>query len=275
MSDNDPGSLFSKYKKASAPAVPPAYTPPAPPPAAPAAPQRAAAPQSEPADAEKFSLLEAEVKDLRKELAALKGAAAPPPAPPKGAAKPDPALEEIKRELASAAEARAAAAVAAADLAVRLEASEHAAAELKVLLAAQQAQLTKLGEKGYAAAGIDEYLRETVSKLNVRLAEAESSMQAAIADISGRLTAGDAVYRKMFSDAETLLRKTVGGEIRGLESGQNKLRETLVWLADEYKVVMERKIRALEAKYSAFEAISRRMDSIDAALRMGAKKGSE
>ena len=266
--ENESASLFSKFKKtpeAAAPApVPQAAQPPS---GAPAAPVRA--------DNGRTAALEVAVRELKKELAALKGAAqrqALQPDPSAAAQRPEPAIapvNDLKREMSVAAEGVTRAAGTQARLAVRMERSENLIAELKVLVSSQQAQLDKYAETKLVAEGLSEYLRDLVARLNAKLADAENTMHITLSDMSARLTGSEAIYGKMFSDAEDRVKKSLGGEITAMNAHLKKLREDVVWLSDEYKIVMERKIRALEGKYSAFEAIAGRMDSIDAALKKG------
>lgn len=139
-----------------------------------------------------------------------------------------------------------------------------------------------LGEaKGYAksaeqnplAAQFDEYLKESVSRLGMKLAEVETSLHAGLADLSGRLMASEVLYKKIFTEAEERLKKGLEPQLNNMEGQLKWLRENLIRLSDDYTVVAERKMRALEGKYSAFEAIARRMDAIDAALKMGGRVG--
>lgn len=120
-------------------------------------------------------------------------------------------------------------------------------------------------ERRIVAGGLEEHLRASVERLSARLAEAEAALHAGFADMGGRLTASETLYRKMFSDAEGSLRKAVEPELRSLDGSLRTLREKVLWLTDEYDVVMKRKIRALEGKYSVLELIER---------RMGEKEGS-
>ncbi|MBU2574142.1 MAG: hypothetical protein KKH28_08720 [Elusimicrobia bacterium] len=132
-----------------------------------------------------------------------------------------------------------------------------------------------LGEmQGYARSAkeqpltgrFDEHLKNSVSRLNAKLAEVETSMHAALAELSGRLNADRVLYAKIFTEAEDRIKKSVEPEMQA-EKGQLKwLHDNVIWLMDEYKVVTERKIRALEGKCSVFEAISRRMDAISEEL---------
>jgi len=281
--DNEEKSLFFKFKKkteAAAPAAAPKPAPAAAPKPAPAA-APAAAPKAAPAPAPaaaagsesgKTAALEAAVNEIKAKLSALTApkpeAPAPPPPPPPPAISP---LDDLKRELAGAADGVKRAVAAEAEFAVRMERAENLIAELKVLVASQQAQLNKYAEQKQVADGLSEYLRDLITRLNTRLAETENALHLSLSEMSARLTGNEAVYGKKFSDAESLLKKNVGGEIAALDANVKKLRESVVWLADEFKIVMERKIRALEGKYSAFEAIARRMDTIDAALKKGGK----
>jgi hypothetical protein len=119
----------------------------------------------------------------------------------------------------------------------------------------------------------DEYLKESVSKLGAKLAEVETSMHAGLAEMSGKLTAGEILYNKIFTEAEERLKKSVEPELKSVDGQLKWLRENMIRLSDDYTVVAARKMRVLEGKYAAFEAIARRMDAIDAALKMGGKIG--
>ncbi|MEK7721891.1 MAG: hypothetical protein AAB359_05830 [Elusimicrobiota bacterium] len=262
-SENEDASLFSKFKKA-----PKAQETVAPAPA-----QQPAPSQFPPARREdgKLAALETAVNELREELAALKTVPrkAPEPAnpspPPPGPS--DGFVEELRRELTVSAEARKRSSEAEAELAVRLEHSENLIAGLKVFVSSQQAQLNKYVEQKLVSEMLGEYLRDQVAGLNIKVTEAGNSMNLSLSDMSARLTADEAVYGKMFSEAEDRVKRSLGGEIVALDVRLKKLRESVVWLEDEYRIVMERKIRALEGKYAAFEAISVRMDTISSALK--------
>jgi len=283
--ESEDKSLFFRFKKAAPKPAETAAPAPAPKPAPVPAPKSTPLPaghaaQSAPAatDSDKTAALEAAVTEIKAKLAALtavKQEAPPPQLPPAAPAPAIAPIDDLKRELAAASEGVNRAVEAEAGLAVRMERAENLIAELKVLVSSQQAQLNKYAEQKVVADGLSEYLRDLVARLNARVTEAESALHVSLSDLSARLTGNEAVYGKMFSDAENQLKKTVGGEITALDSQTKRLRESVVWLADEYKIVMERKIRALEGRYSAFEAIARRMDTIDAALKKGGKIGPD
>lgn len=255
--ENEGDSLFSKFKK------PPEAAAPAPVPQSAQAPSAPAAPAR--ADDGKTAALEAAVNELKEELAALKGAVRQAiGAPPSAAAqRPEPAtapLDGLKREMPAAAEGVKRAPETQAGLAVRMERSENLIAELKVLVSSQQAQLNKYAEAKVVAEGLNEYLRDLVAQLNTKLVEAENTMHMSLSDMSARLTGSEAIYGKMFSDAEDRVKKSLGGEIAAMNAHVKKLREDVGWLSDEYKLVMTGKICALEEKYSSvLEAIARRM----------------
>ena len=122
-------------------------------------------------------------------------------------------------------------------------------------------------------AKFDDFLKESVARLSDKLAGVETAMHAGLAEMSGKLLAGEVLYKKIFTEAEERLRKSVEPELKSIDGQLKWLRENMIRLSDDYTVVAERKMRALEAKYSAFEAIARRMDAIDAALKMGGKIG--
>lgn len=131
----------------------------------------------------------------------------------------------------------------------------------------------KSAEQKPLAEKFDEYLKESVARLSDKLAEVETAMHAGLAEMSGKLLAGEVLYKKIFTEAEERLRKSVEPELKSMDGQLKWLRENMIRLSDDYTVVAERKMRALEGKYSAFEAIARRMDAIDAALKMGGKIG--
>ena len=256
--ENEDGSLFSKFKKAPEAAAPAPVPQAAQPPIAPAAPARA--------DYGEIAALEAAVRELKEELAALKGAAqrqALGAHPPAAAQRPEPAiapLDDRKREMSAGAEGVKRAAETEAGLTVRMERSENLIAELKVLVSSQQVQLNKYAEAKLVAEGLSEYLRDLVAQLNTKLVEAVNTMHLSLSDMSARLTGSEAIHKKMFSDAEDRVKKSLGGEMAAMDAQLKKLREDVSWLSDEYKILMTGKISALEEKYSAaFEAIARRM----------------
>ena len=232
MKPEDEGGFFSKFKTTQGDAAP-APVPPAAPfqgstvvPPAPAAPVHA--------EDGKIAALEAAMNELKEELAALKGAA-----------RPDSSAQSLE---------------APAGLAVRMERSENLIAELKVLVSSQQAQQNKYAEAKLVAEGLSEYLRDLVAQLNTKLVEAVNTMHLSLSDMSARLTGSEAIHKKMFSDAEDRVKKSLGGEMAAMDAQLKKLREEVSWLSDEYKILMTGKISALEEKYSAaFEAIARRM----------------
>lgn len=179
------------------------------------------------------------------------------------------------------------------ELAARLERSVAEFAEVKKALAeleevkrggAQNAEeffrierecRKALGEmRGYVgsaaekplAGRFDEHLKEAVSRLNVKLAEAETALHAGLSRLNSRLDAERALSEKIFAEAGERLGKSVEPGLKAAAEETKWLREKVLWLTDEYKIVMERKIRALEGKYAAFEAISGRMDTITEAL---------
>ena len=120
----------------------------------------------------------------------------------------------------------------------------------------------------------DEHLKNSVGKLSGKLAEVETALHAGLTKLSSRLNGDRVLYDKMFAEAEERVKAGLAPELKAAEGETKWLRENVIWLMDEYKVVMERKIRALEGKYSAFEAISKRMDSISEALEKGDKRAS-
>jgi len=77
----------------------------------------------------------------------------------------------------------------------------------------------------------------------------------------------------MFSAAEERLAKGLEPRLKDMDGQLRWLRESVIRLSDDYAVVTERRMRALEAKYSAFETIARRMDAIDAALKKAGRIG--
>jgi hypothetical protein len=119
------------------------------------------------------------------------------------------------------------------------------------------------------AARFDEHLKNSLGKMNGKLAEVETALHAGLTKLSSRLNGDRVLYDKMFAEAEERVRAGLAPELKAAEGETKWLRENVIWLMDEYKVVMERKIRALEGKYSAFEAISKRMDTISEVLQKG------
>lgn len=133
--------------------------------------------------------------------------------------------------------------------------------------------LARVAAQGGATGRFDEHLKEIVAKLNGRLSEVETAMHAGLSELTARLNSGEVLYNKVFSAAEERLAESLEPRMKDIDGQLRWLRETVIRLSDDYTVVAERKMRALEAKYSAFEVISRRMDAIDAALKMGGRLG--
>ncbi len=154
------------------------------------------------------------------------------------------ALEEVKHEMARYSE--------------EFSGVEH---ECRKALGEMQGYV-KSAERKPLAEQFDEFLKDSVARMNAKLSEVETAMHAGLSELASRLTANEILYKKIFTEAEDRVKKSVAPELKALEGETKVLRERVAWLTDEYKIVMERKMRALEGKYSAFEAISKRMDSI-------------
>lgn len=175
-------------------------------------------------------------------------------------------------------------------LRVNVAAALSSAEEMKLLFAQYSEEISAarsecrkaLGEaQGFAKAAavggaqgkLDAFVKDTLARLGARMAELETAMHAGLSELSARFSANEVVYGKMFSAAEERLGKAFEPKLKDIEGQLRWLRESVIRLSDDYTVVAERKMKALEAKYSAFEAISRRMDAIDAALKMGGRIG--
>ncbi len=187
-------------------------------------------------------------------------------------------LDELapKEEVDSLRVGVAAAAAAAGEIKQRFAqfAEEFAAVERRCHKAVGEVQgLAKAAEQDKGAEQFGEYLKETVARLNEKLAAAETAMHAGLTELSGRLKANEVLYKKMFTEAEERLRKSVEPQLKSIDGQLGWLRENLLRLSDDYATVTERKMKALEAKYSAFEVIARRMDAIDAVLKKSGRIG--
>lgn len=190
------------------------------------------------------------------------------------------ALQEAeKRELGSMASRDAVEA-----MSVKLSGAMSALEEMKKGFASRSEEFSSIGAECRKALGemrgyvknaeqkplserFDEYLRDAVSQLSARVTAMETDMHAGHAELAGRLSANEVLYEKIFLEAEQRVKQGVAAEIKGLQDDSRWLRENVVKMTDLYTVVMERKMRLLEGKYAAFEAISRRMDDIDEALK--------
>lgn len=115
-----------------------------------------------------------------------------------------------------------------------------------------------------AAAGFGGHLKDLVSRLSAKVADIEKALHAGLSDLSNRLMTS----RKIFSEAEEKLHESLEPRILEADGRLKELASKVTWLTDEYSIVMERKMRALEVKYSAFEVISARMDAISEALKV-------
>jgi len=133
-----------------------------------------------------------------------------------------------------------------------------------------------LGEmQGYAknidaklvAERFDDYLKDSVTRMNARLAELEKTMHTGLSDLSSRLMTDEVLYRKIFTDAEERLRKGLEPDLSATKAQLKFLSSKVTWLMEEYTIVMERKMRALEVKYSAFDILSARIDTVNEALK--------
>lgn len=133
--------------------------------------------------------------------------------------------------------------------------------------------LAKAAAQSQVSGQLDGFVREAVGKMSARLAELETAMHAGLSELAARFNSNEVLYGKMFSSAEERLGKGLEPQLKNIDGQLRWLRDSLLKLSDDYTVVAERKIRALEGKYSAFEAMARRMDSIDAALKKGGKIG--
>jgi DNA-binding FrmR family transcriptional regulator len=274
-----------------------------PPPApAPPAPFQKFQPQEQPAirpgpeTEAKVSGLEASVKALQAEVAALRQAASKPPPPPAPAQKPDPetaarlarsegGLEELKNSVETMRELVATLSKPPATK----EDLEKVGLNIDDTLASFEAMQRKLA--GYAgefggieqecrkslgemrgclrnvtqkimSERLDAHLKESVSRLADRIADVETAMHAGLGDLSSRLMSDKVLYEKIFAEAEERLRKVLEPDMEAVRGRLKNLSDRIVWLTDEYNIVIERKIRALEAKYSAFDAMAARLEAI-------------
>ncbi|MDD2805634.1 MAG: hypothetical protein PHV33_08775 [Elusimicrobiales bacterium] len=146
------------------------------------------------------------------------------------------------------------------------------AAECRKALGEAQG-LAKAAAQGGVAGRFDEHLKDLVAKLSARLSEVETAMHAGVAELAARMNSNEVLYNKMFSAAEERLAKGLEPKLKDIDGQLRWLRESVIRLSDDYAVVAERRMRALEAKYSAFETIARRMDAIDAALKKAGRIG--
>ena len=112
----------------------------------------------------------------------------------------------------------------------------------------------------------DQSVRESVARLQDKIAGLEKALYAGLGDLSGRLMADEVLYRKIFSEAEERVKKGLAPEMMAVANKFKELEGKVGWLTEEYDIVMKRKIRALEAKYSAYEAISVKLDAIGEAV---------
>jgi len=146
------------------------------------------------------------------------------------------------------------------------------AAECRKALGEAQG-LAKAAAQGGVAGRFDEHLKDLVAKLSARLSGVETAMHAGVAELAARMSSNEVLYNKMFSAAEERLAKGLEPRLKDMDGQLRWLRESVIRLSDDYAVVTERRMRALEAKYSAFETIARRMDAIDAALKKAGRIG--
>ena len=116
-------------------------------------------------------------------------------------------------------------------------------------------------------ARFDDYMKGSLSRTNAKLCELETALHSGISELAGRLNSNEVLYEKVFMEAEQRVKDGVAPEIKAFREEIKWLRENVIKMTDLYTVVLERKMRLLEGKYSAFEAISGRMESIEEALK--------
>jgi hypothetical protein len=271
---------------------------PAPPPAQFRAPEQERVPrvQASPESEAKIAGLEAAVKTLKAEIAAL-NAAVTRPAPP---VKPDKellarldrseaGLLQLKTivsecqfkveeclEKAVSKDDIAAVNFSVSDVVSSFEAMKRRLSDYAAEFSGVEHECRKyIGElRGYVknidqklvAERFDEYLKNSVSRQSAKLAEVETAMHTGLADLSSRLMSDEVLYGKIFAESEERIKKGMEPDMQEVSGQVKNLREKVTWLMDEYNIVMERKMRALEAKYSAFDALAVRMDTITEAI---------
>lgn len=236
----------------------------------------------------KVAALEVSIKALQTEIAALKQAVSRPPAPPPPPpAKTDPellariersetGLIEIKKLLDSSKEDVATVNFKIADTITALEAAHHRLSayteefsgieqECRKSLGEMQGYLKNVSQK-LVAQRLDDHLKDSVTRLSGRLSDIEKAMYASLGDLSSRLMSDEVLYGKIFSEAEERMRKGLAPDIQAINGQLKGIGEKVTWLMDEYNIVMERKIRVLDAKYSAFDALSARVEMLGEAL---------
>jgi hypothetical protein len=282
-------SIFSALN----PAPPPAQFPKAPefPPAS---------ARTGPENDAKITGLQTAVKALQAEIAVLKEAAsrpsAPTPPPPPPPPKPDPqfmsrlesseaGLADLKANLAayqalvkkrletpaskdevesvsfSVAEALSQFEAARRSLSEYTEEFSGIEQECRKSLGEMRGHIRNISQK-LVADRFDAHLKESVSRLDARLAELEKAMYAGLADLAGRLISNEALYGKILAAAEERLKKVLEPDLEAVNGRLRGMSEKITWLMDEHNIVMERRLRALEAKSSAFDAISVRLDTL-------------
>jgi hypothetical protein len=260
--------------------------------------QKVPGPAPGPANDARVAGLEAAVKVLQAEIVVLKQAASRPPAPPPPPPKPEPQpelLSRLERQEAGIADIKAGL-ESCQTLAKRLETyiSRNDLESVKFSVSETLAEFETIQRKlsgyteefsgieqecrrsvgemrGYVknvsqklvADRFDEYLKESVSRLSPRLAELEKTMHAGLADLSSRLMSDEVLYGKILAEAEGNLRKGLEPDMTAFRGQLKGLGEKIAWLVDEQNIVTERRVRALEARSSAFNAISARMDTLE------------
>lgn len=271
-----------------APATPAVQAAPAPPPPPPA--PAMPAPPAQPADTGRISELAASLESLKRAIAHEEALAARVGAAEAALAELKASLTgqraRLETELGSAAHKdtvdalRVGQAAALSSLEEMKADFKRYSGELEALRsecrkALGEAQgLAKVAARNQASVQMDEFLRDSVGRLGDKMAELETAMHAGLSELAARFNANEVLYNKMFSTAEERFRKDIGPQLKDLEERLRWLRDNVLKLSDDYTVVAERRMRALEAKYSAFEAIARRMNDIDAALKEAAKNRS-
>ncbi|HOW88941.1 MAG TPA: hypothetical protein PL037_01570 [Elusimicrobiales bacterium] len=142
--------------------------------------------------------------------------------------------------------------------------------ECRKSLGEMRGHLKNVSEK-LLADRFDDHLRQSLSRLSPKIAELEKMFHEGLADISSRLMSDEVLYGKILSESEHKLRKGLEPDISGIKGQLKVLGERITWLSDEQNIVNDRRLRALEAKASALDAIMARMDTLEGERTADAK----
>ncbi|MBI4801419.1 MAG: hypothetical protein HY796_02735 [Elusimicrobia bacterium] len=107
-----------------------------------------------------------------------------------------------------------------------------------------------------------EYLDSALEKLKEKASGLEKSFGPGLEELREKLASREKLEKRMFLELETGLEKAFQEKFKDLLAQLKAVREKLDTVSQDYRLVIDKRLLTLESKYSAFETLSRRLDSI-------------